>query len=132
MTTTKKPMTEGATRAGDGAYMFDLKTVNHIKAGSDYSTSNGAVVEGDRMMVGLMRMPKGTGATAHSHPNEQWVFVMEGEFESVIDGKKHIVKPGSVLYIPANAVHTGKAIGDKDLVFFTCKDTSYSIHGIKI
>jgi len=129
---TAKPKTEGAIRAGDGHHLFDLKTAKPIKAGADYSTSSGAVVEGDRMMVGLMRMPKGTGAAPHSHPNEQWVFVMEGEFESTIDGETHRVKPGSVLYIPANAVHSGKAVGDHDLVFFTCKDTSHSIHGIKI
>jgi len=34
--------------------------VNHILGGPDYSTANGACVEGDRMIVGLMRMPAGT------------------------------------------------------------------------
>ena len=35
-----------------------------------------------------------------------------------IEGKDVEVKPGSVLYIPANAVHTGKATPDADVVFF--------------
>ena len=60
--------TPGATRAGDGEYLFDLAKVNHILGGPDYSTANGACVEGDRMIVGLMRMPAGTGAEPHSHP----------------------------------------------------------------
>ena len=49
--------TPGAKRAGDGEYLFDLARVNHILGGPDYSTANGACVEGERMIVGLMRMP---------------------------------------------------------------------------
>ena len=74
--------TPGATRAGDGEYLFDLAKVNHILGGPDYSTANGACVEGDRMIVGLMRMPAGTGAEPHSHPNEQWIYILQGTFRA--------------------------------------------------
>ena len=40
-------------------------------------------------------------------------------------------RPGSVVYVPSNVVHSGKATGDADVVFFTCKDASHSLHGIK-
>src|SRR5215475_13870221 len=56
--------TPGAKRAGPGEYLFDLARVNHIKGGPDYSSVEGGVVEGDRMIVALMRMPAGTGAVA--------------------------------------------------------------------
>jgi len=36
-----------------------------------------------------------------------------------------------VVYVPANAVHSGKATPDADVVFFTCKDSSHGLHGIK-
>ena len=123
--------TPGATRAGNGEYLFDLAKVNHILGGPDYSTANGACVEGDRMIVGLMRMKAGTGAEPHSHPNEQWIYVLEGTFRANIDGKEIDVTPGSVVYIPANTVHAGKATTDGDVVFFTVKDASHSLHGIK-
>ena len=123
--------TPGATRAGPGEYVFDLGTVQKIMAGPDYSTAHGPCVEGDRIIVGLMRMKAGTGAELHSHPNEQWIYVLEGTFHAVIDGKEIDVKPGSVLYIPANTMHAGKATPDGDVVFFTCKDGSHSLHGIK-
>jgi quercetin dioxygenase-like cupin family protein len=123
--------TPGARRAAPGEYMFNLANVNHIFGGPDYSTANGSCVEGDRMIVGLMRMPAGTGAAPHSHPNEQWIYILEGTFLASIGGKDIEAKPGSVVYVPADVVHSGKAGADRDLVFFTVKDASHSLHGIK-
>lgn len=123
--------TPGAKRAGPGEYLFNLASVNHILGGPDYSTANGACVEGDRMIVGLMRMPAGTGAEAHSHPNEQWIYILEGTFHASIGGQQVEAGPGSVLYVPADVVHSGKAGAARDVVFFTVKDASHGLHGIK-
>ena len=123
--------TPGAKRTGAGEYLFDLTKVNQIKGGPDYSTAAGACVEGERMIVGLMRMPAGTGAEPHSHPNEQWIYILEGTFRAKVGDKEVEARPGSVIYVPANAVHSGKASPDADVVFFTCKDASHGLHGIK-
>src|SRR5688572_2382930 len=123
--------TPGAKRAGPGEYVFDLATVNHIKGGPDYSSVVGGVVEGDRMIVALMRMPAGTGAEPHSHPNEQWIYILEGTFKATIGEAQVEATPGSVLYIPSNVVHAGRVSTDGDVVFFTVKDASHSLHGIK-
>jgi quercetin dioxygenase-like cupin family protein len=123
--------TPGAKRAGHGEYLFDLAKVNQILGGPDYSTAAGACVEGDRMIVGLMRMAAGTGAEPHSHPNEQWIYILEGTFQAKIGDKQLEAKPGSVLYVPANIVHSGKATPEADVVFFTCKDASHSLYGTK-
>jgi quercetin dioxygenase-like cupin family protein len=123
--------TEGAKRAAPGEYLFDLGTVEKIMGGPAYSTAHGPCVEGDRMMVAVMRMKAGTGAEPHSHPNEQWIYIMEGTFRATIGGKHVEAKPGSVIYVPANTLHDGKATADGDVVFFTCKDASHSLHGIK-
>jgi quercetin dioxygenase-like cupin family protein len=123
--------TPGAKRAGPGEHVFDLAKVNHILGGPDYSSANGACVEGDRMIVGLMRMPAGTGAEPHSHPNEQWIYILEGTFAGEVGGKPFEAKAGAVLYIPANMIHSGKATKDRDVVFFTVKDASHGLQGIK-
>jgi quercetin dioxygenase-like cupin family protein len=123
--------TPGAKRASAGEYVFDLAQVNHILGGPDYSTANGACVEGDRMIVALMRMPAGTGAEPHSHPNEQWIYILEGTFRARIGDREVEAKPGSVVFVPANTIHTGGATPDADVVFFTVKDASHSLHGIK-
>ena len=131
LATTKPPRTPGAHRAQDGEYLFPLRDLNHLMGGPAYSTSNGSCVEGDRMMVALMTMPKGTGAEPHSHPNEQWIFVMEGNMRLTIDGS--VVEGGQndAIYIPSNALHEARSVGAVDAVFFTVKDASHSLHGIK-
>jgi quercetin dioxygenase-like cupin family protein len=131
MSNAPAPRTPGAKRAGPGEYVFDLGTVEKILGGPAYSTAHGPCVEGDRMIVGLMRMKAGTGAEPHSHPNEQWIYVLQGTFRGKLEGRDIEVKPGSVLYVPANAVHSGGATPDSDVVFFTVKDASHSLHGIK-
>src|ERR1700735_4082752 len=97
--------TPGAKRAGAGEYLFNLANVNHILGGPDYSTANGACVEGDRMIVGLMRIPAGTRAAPHSHPNQQGIYIPQGTFHATVGGKTVEAKPGSVVYVPADVVH---------------------------
>jgi quercetin dioxygenase-like cupin family protein len=131
MTVQPTTLTPGATRAAPGQYLFDLGSVQKIMGGPAYSTAHGPCVEGERMIVGLMRMTAGTGAEAHSHPNEQWIYILEGTFRATIDGKPIDAKPGSVVYIPANTIHSGRATPEADVLFFTVKDASHSLHGIK-
>lgn len=123
--------TPGAKRAGPGEYIFELTKVNHIMGGPDYSTANGSCVEGERMMVALMRMPAGTGAEPHAHPNEQWIYVLEGSLDCHVGDVHTEVPAGSVVYIPSNTEHHARATPEGDVLFFTVKDTSHGLHGIK-
>ena len=97
----------------------------------DYTTAHSPCTESDRMIVDRMRMNAGTGAEPHSHPNEQWIYILEGTFNAVIDGHSIEARPGTVVYVPADTVHSGKASPDGDVVFFTVKDGSYGLQGIK-
>jgi quercetin dioxygenase-like cupin family protein len=131
MSTVAAARTPGATRAAPGEYVFNLGTVAKIMGGPAYSTAHGPCVEGDRMIVALMRMPAGTGAEPHSHPNEQWIYVLEGTFRGTVGGEAVEAPPGSCLYIPADTIHSGGATAQGDVVFFTVKDASHSLHGVK-
>lgn len=48
----------------------------------------------------------------HSHPHEQVVNMIDGEFELTIDGATQRLKPGDVAIIPSRALHSGQAITD--------------------
>ena len=116
--------TPGAKRVGPGEYVFELDKIDQIPGGPGYSSATGACVEGERVIIGLMRLPAGTGAAMHSHPNEQWIYILQGIFKGVVDGKDIEAHTGSVIYIPANALHAGGATMDGDVLFFTCKDAA--------
>jgi quercetin dioxygenase-like cupin family protein len=128
---THNARTPGAKRAAPGEYYFDMTKVNSIMGGPAYSTVFGGCVEGERMIAALMRMPAGTGAEPHSHPNEQWVYILEGTMDSTVNGKRHLAGPGSAVYIPADTIHHATATKDGDVVFFTVKDASHGLHGVK-
>jgi quercetin dioxygenase-like cupin family protein len=122
---------QGSTKAGEGKYVFDLPNLARMEAGPGYSTSEGPVVEGERIQVGLITMRRGTGARAHSHPNEQWAYILKGRGRVSVDGQPDVIAgPGSLIYMPANVVHYTVALPDEDLVFFTCKDLSHGIVGM--
>jgi quercetin dioxygenase-like cupin family protein len=123
--------TPGAIRAGGGKYLFELAKLNRFEVGADYSTTSASCIEGDRTMLALARMAAGTGADAHSHPNEQWIFVLEGTLVGDVAGTPFEAKPGGLVYIPPNAVHCARATPDSDVVFLTAKDNSHTLHGIK-
>jgi len=123
--------TPGAKRAGPGEHLFNMHDVNTIKGGPGYSPVFGGCVEGERMIVALMRYPAGQPSDAHSHPNEQWIFILEGELELQFDGKWLKGGPGHVFYVPANKIHKARNEGKQDVVFFTCKDAAAGLHGTR-
>jgi quercetin dioxygenase-like cupin family protein len=124
--------TEGAIKGGGGRYFFEMARLATLDAGPGYSTAHGPVVEGERIQIGLMRMPRGTGGRPHSHPNEQWVYVLQGTLESEVDGVKARLPAGSLMYIPADVVHSALATPDEDVVFLTAKDMSHGIAGTPV
>jgi quercetin dioxygenase-like cupin family protein len=48
---------------------------------------------------------EGAVGEIHSHPHEQITYVLEGEFEFNIDGKKQIVKTGDSMFKESNVLH---------------------------
>ena len=82
-----KTKTEGAIRAGNGQYQFQLAGVKDVLAGSGYSSAHGGVVEGERMLVGYIHKPRGTVSRMHAHKNEQFNYVVRGTLVGSVNGK---------------------------------------------
>ena len=121
--------TEGAVKGGNGKYGFAMRELDIIPAGTGYSTSKGGVVEGERMLVGYIYKAKGTGSRMHSHPNEQFNYVMQGTLRVEINGVKFDAPAGTLIYVPANAPHSMVALPEEDVVFLAIKDLSHGISG---
>ena len=58
------------------------------------------------------------GSTIHEHfhPEEEVYEVIEGELEVTIDGKSQVAKRGVVAVVPANSLHSVKALTDGRLI----------------
>ena len=93
------------------------------------SSTVGAVLTGRHLIVTLGRQARGTGARAHTHPNEQINYVVQGVMTGEIEGEEVFAPRDCLLHTPAMAVHTGMACPDEDLVFFAMKDTRHGIVG---
>ena len=121
--------TEGAVKGGEGTYQYDLANVDKVPAGTGYSSAHGGVVEGERMLVGYIHKPRGTGSRMHSHPNEQFNLVVKGRLKGSVNGKPIDAPAGTLIYIPANAPHTLVSTPEEDVIFVAIKDLSHGIIG---
>ncbi|MBA3364669.1 MAG: cupin domain-containing protein [Actinobacteria bacterium] len=55
---------------------------------------------------------RGEGPDAHRHPYEETFLVQEGSTEFTVDGETVTVHAGTVVVVPAGAIHSFKAVGD--------------------
>jgi quercetin dioxygenase-like cupin family protein len=124
-----KTKTAGAVKGGNGRYHFRMATLRKVPAGTGYSTSHGGVVEGERMLVGYIHKPRGTGSRLHTHKNEQFNFVLQGTLKGTVNGRRVVAPAGTLIYIPANAPHALVATQDEDVIFLAIKDLSQGIIG---
>lgn len=99
----------------------------NLKSGK--SSTVGAVLAGSHIACTLGQQARGTGAKAHTHPNEQFNFVLQGTMMNDVEGDRVFASRGMILHTPGMAVHTGLACPDEDLVFLAIKDTRHGITG---
>lgn len=94
------------------------------------SSTIGAVLYGEHVAVALAMQAAGSGAKAHTHPNEQFNYILQGVMVSDIDDEKRTFgRKGMIVHTPSMSVHTGQACPDEDMYFFAMKDTRHGITG---
>ncbi len=94
------------------------------------SSTIGAVLYGEHVAVALAMQAAGSGAKAHSHPNEQFNYIVQGVMVSDInDEKQTFGNKGMIVHTPSMSIHTGQACPDEDMYFFAMKDTRHGITG---
>jgi quercetin dioxygenase-like cupin family protein len=67
-------------------------------------------VHSDNMTFAHWDVEPGSILPEHSHPHEQVVNMIEGQFELTIGDETQLLSGKSVAVIPSNAVHSGKAV----------------------
>ena len=70
-----------------------------------------------RFALGYVDVLPGGSVPLHHHEQEEIYFLLEGEGEIDIDGKKFHMDPLSAVYIPSNKPHGFRNVGDKHMKF---------------
>lgn len=67
-------------------------------------------VHSEKMTVAHWEFEAGTDLPVHTHPHEQIVNVIAGEFELEVAGERRILRPGIVVVIPPEVPHGGRSV----------------------
>ena len=70
---------------------------------------NTRIFVGDQAMLSVVRMDPGAEGSIHSHPEEQWGVMLEGDGVRIQDGKEYAVKAGDFWCTPGGAIHGFRA-----------------------
>ena len=118
-----------AVKAEEERYVYDLADMEQLPIGGHYSSGRGGIVEGERVQVALVRKKPGTGSRLHTHPNEQFNYVINGRLKYRVRDVEGVAEAGQVIHIPAGAEHYCVTTGDEDCLYFASKDTTYFVAG---
>ena len=115
-TITSEPTTRGfGVAPGDGERLWIVGDTMTLKA-------TAATTGGTLTLIENLTSPGG-GPPPHTHETEdEFWYVIDGEFEVHVDGEVHRLGPGGVAFAPAGAVHFFRNVADtpsRVLVGFT-------------
>ncbi len=68
------------------------------------------IIKGKSGNVTVFAFDEGEGLSEHTAPFDALIHAIEGEAEIMISGKKHNLKEGDVIILPANEPHSVKAV----------------------
>jgi len=75
------------------------------------------VVDSDSNSATLICQNPGEGNRRHYHPDwNEWWYIIDGEWEWEIEGRKVIVKKDDIVFIEKGRVHKIKAVGTKPAI----------------
>jgi len=67
-------------------------------------------VAGNKTMITFVEFQPHAVLPKHRHPHEQITYVIAGELEFELDGKKNLLKQGEGAVIPPNAEHGARVL----------------------
>ena len=108
-----------------GFYRFEKLKSHHFNP--HLSTTQGPVIEGEYMYFRRVTKEAGSRSKPHYHPNEFMAFFLEGRSRAMLGDAQRVARPGMLVHIPSNALHSFKAIDDVKYLYI--KDRTWTLIG---
>lgn len=83
-----------------------------------YSPATAPVMRGEKIAVGLVRYPAGTGVKPHASPHEQVQSVLKGKARYRVGGEERVVGPGEAVLIRPDTAYAVQVLDDLEVVTF--------------
>lgn len=99
---------------------FDPKKVEPTKAGHQYWFADKDFIDGRTLKLSSVEPGKATHEP-HRHPEDEFLFVLEGRAEFYLDGKTKVVGPQTSLYCPPNQEHALRNVGNTTLKYLVIR-----------
>lgn len=90
-----------------------ISQVNRLDALVNYqegSIVSRTIIDKKTGTLTLFAFSKGQALSEHTAPFDALVYVLDGEADVIISGKKHLVKQGEMIIMPANEPHALNAV----------------------
>ncbi len=95
---------------------------------ANHSTTHGAAVNGAKLTVGFSKIPAGTGAKPHAHPDEQVNAVVSGRTRFRPGEEERVAGPGGVILVSPDTEHQTTAIDDVEFFNYKGLVPGFSVH----
>ena len=74
------------------------------------------LTHGEKTHLVEFRLEKGAVIPEHSHPHEQIGYLVSGELQFIIEGRKHHTQPGDSWCVPGDVAHGVEVLEDSVVV----------------
>ncbi len=99
---------------------FDPGKIDSTKVGYQYWFVDKNFLDGRTLKMSVVAPHKATHAP-HSHPEDEFFFVLEGTAEFYLNGETTTGTPYTSFYCPSNSLHGIRNIGDTELKYLVIK-----------
>lgn len=77
------------------------------------------VAVGEKLMMAHVKLDEGAITAPHSHPHEEIIYVVAGEWQIKIDDREIVLKANQSLVVPPDVEHSSLALAETVAVIAT-------------
>ena len=99
---------------------FNMNKIEKTGVGYQYWFADKNFLDGRTIKMSVVK-PHSTTHPPHSHPEDEFFFVLEGTAELYLAGKTKVAGPLTSFYCPSNVEHGIRNIGDTVLKYLVLK-----------